>query len=112
MDSPPPANSGFVISVEEIEGTAFLQLCGHLDVAGLRDLRAAFDEAFGLGPVVVDLRRLTFIDSIGLATLVASAKARVDEGKSPLQFIRGPDQVQRLFEITQEDTLLEWVEVA
>ena len=101
----------FLVRVEQIEGTAFLQLCGQLDLAGIHDVKAAFDQAFDLGPVVVDLRSLTFIDSTGLGVLISAAKARAEAGKSPVQFIRGSEQVQRVFEITQADSLLEWLDV-
>jgi anti-anti-sigma factor len=80
-------------------------------MAGIPDVKAAFDQALGLCPVVVDLRSLTFIDSMGLEALLSAAKARVDEGRSPLQFIRGPEQVQRVLEINRVDTFLEWVEL-
>ena len=112
MNSSSPDSRVFAALLEQIEGTAIVQLCGQLNMAGIPDVKAAFDQALGLGPVVVDLRSLTFIDSMGLEALLSAAKTRAVEGKSPLQFIRGPEQVQRVFEITRVDSFLEWVEVA
>ena len=45
---------------------------GELDTAGVGDLRAALSDAAreGVGAVVVDLSRVTFIDSSGLGALV------------------------------------------
>jgi anti-sigma B factor antagonist len=102
---------GFAALLEQVEGTALVQLCGQLDMAGIPDVKVAFDEALGLDPVVVDLRSLTFIDSMGLEALLWAARTRADGGKSPLQFIRGPEQVQRIFEITQVDSFLQWLDV-
>ena len=78
-----PDRRVFAASLEQIEGTAIVQLCGQLDMAGIPEVKAALDQALGLGPVVVDLRSLTFIDSMGLEALLSAAKTRVDEGKSP-----------------------------
>ena len=102
----------FSVSVDQIDGTALLQLYGQFDTSGISEAQAAFARASPLGPVVVDLRGLTFIDSMGLAILVSAAKARLDDDRSALQFIRGPDHVQRVFESTQVDRVLAWVEVA
>jgi anti-sigma B factor antagonist len=111
LNSSLPDGRVFTALLEQIEGTTLVQLCGQLDMAGIPNVKAAFDQALGFGPVVVDLRSLTFIDSMGLEALLSAAKTRVDEGKSPLLFIRGPEQVQRVFEINHVDSFLEWVEL-
>src|SRR4051794_12289350 len=55
--------------------------------------------------VVIDLRRLTFIDSAGLKMiLTASARLR-DEGRR-VAVVRGKAQVQRLFELTGAERAL------
>ena len=74
LNSSLPDSRVFAALLEQIEGTALVQLCGQLDMAGIPNVKAAFDQAFGLGPVVVDLRSLTFIDSMGLEALLSAAR--------------------------------------
>lgn len=49
--------------------------------------------------VVVDLRRLAFMDSTGLHTVLRIQRGAHDAGRR-FALVRGPDQVQRLFELT------------
>ncbi len=109
MDRPPPPNGVFIVTVEEGKGATVLRLSGELDLVGVPDLRSAFDQVVGQDSVVVDLRGVTFIDSMGLSTLVWAATTRTHDGRPPLRFIRGPNLVQRVFEIAGLDGQLEWL---
>ena len=110
MDIATPVDREFSVSVESNEGTAVFRLCGELDMNGIPDLKAAFDD-WGADSIIVDLRNLTFIDSMGLGALVSAAKASADDGRSPIRFIPGPGPVHRVFELTNVDSFLEWVDV-
>jgi anti-anti-sigma factor len=48
--------------------------------------------------VVIDLRRLTFVDSTGVAALVAADRHARRAGRS-LAIVKGPAQVQRVLEL-------------
>lgn len=61
----------------------------------------------GADRLVVDLTRVTFMDSSGLGTLVA-AKKRLHSSDKSLCLVLGPDQdmLRRLFDITGLDRVL------
>jgi anti-sigma B factor antagonist len=79
---------------------------GELDLGTARDLDAVL--ATQSGPVVVDLRKLSFIDLTGLRVLL-EADARSRQDGMNLRFIPGP-KVRRLFEVAQLPDRLRYVE--
>ncbi len=84
-----------------------LALEGELDLAGAAMLErelAGIDE----GPVVVDLRRLSFMDSSGLRALVVAARRLQDAGRR-LALVPGAAHVMRVFDITRMRERLEFV---
>jgi len=96
------------------EGRAVrLVLAGELDLAVADRLRDAIERhSARAGAVVVDLRRLTFMDSTGLGTLLG---AHGDAGRRGTDFaVICPDDgpVRRLFRLTDADSLLRFVESA
>ncbi len=91
--------------------TVHIALTGELDVASVDQVEQAFAQAERDAPqiVVLDLRQLAFMDSTGLRTVVA-ADARLREQERRLVIVRGPDAVQRIFEMTRLDERLEIVD--
>jgi anti-anti-sigma factor len=93
----------------EPEGDATaVRLHGELDMAGTFLLEPRLDEVVDDPPdggVVFDLRGLTFVDSTGLATLVGAHERLVGAGV-PTRFIRGSDDVQRIFSMAGFDGVL------
>jgi anti-sigma B factor antagonist len=79
---------------------------GELDLCTAKDLEAVL--ATQSGPVVVDLRKLSFIDLTGLRVLL-DADARSRQDGMNLRFIPGPT-VRRLFEIAELPDPLWYVE--
>jgi anti-sigma B factor antagonist len=86
---------------------------GELDLGGvptvdseLRELRDA-----GFEHLAVDLRGLRFIDSTGLHLLLRWSRAAASDGFR-FSVIRGPERVQRVFEITGVAAALELVSEA
>ena len=61
--------------------------------------------------VVLDLSRLTFLDSTGLRCLVTADERARDAGRR-LVIVRGPEPVQRVFTITRLEERLEMVDDA
>jgi anti-sigma B factor antagonist len=65
-------------------------------------------EALGPGCVCLDLRELAFLDSCGLARLVA-ARRRARKAGHRLVLVRGPAAVQRVFQLTAVNEAFEIV---
>ncbi len=90
---------GLALRSEREGGAQVIELIGELDLDGaprLEDeLRRA--EASDVDAIVVDLGQLQFIDSTGIRLLVMASE-RCEEGRFSLR--RGPEQVHRVFEIT------------
>ena len=100
-DALPPEGALFAVDTEYAGRCARLALCGELDLATVRvledELRAVARR--DIRRIEIDLRQLTFIGSTGIAALLqANARAR-DTGLS-LTLVRGPQSVQRIFELT------------
>lgn len=90
------------IDVADSGGLRVLRLTGELDIAGVdrfeRLLTADGSPEAG-GMFVVDLRRLTFIDSSGLRALIMADQRVRDEG-GRFVVVRGPDRVNQVLEMT------------
>jgi len=101
---------GFGLTIEELDGSVRIALRGELDLAHaytfdeeLRRVEDARPEC-----VVIDLRELTFMDSCGLARLLA-ARRRARKLGHRLVLVRGPAAVQRLFALSAVDEAFEIV---
>lgn len=96
----------------ETDGTTVrLALEGELDIAsaGQVERELARIEREAPPAIVLDLRRLAFMDSTGLRIVVA-ADARAREQDRRLVVVRGPEAVQRIFRMTRLDERLEMVD--
>jgi anti-sigma B factor antagonist len=63
------------IEVRQEQGHAIVTAAGEIDISTVTGLRERlFETAADGSPVVVDLDQVTYIDSVGLATLVGAAK--------------------------------------
>jgi anti-anti-sigma factor len=78
---------------------------GELDLATAPELEAVL--AAHTGPVVVDLRKLSFVDASGLRVLL-EAEARSRQDGMNLRFIAAQN-VRRLFELAGEPDRLTYV---
>jgi anti-sigma B factor antagonist len=94
-----------VVVSEHAAGTVVVPE-GELDLATAQDLEAVL--ATQSGSVVVDLRKLRFIDLTGLRVLL-DADARSRQDGMNLRFIPGP-VVRRLFEVAELPDRLAYVE--
>lgn len=84
-----------------------LTLTGELDMSSSDDLRIALSQAVSSGHerVIVDLRGLTFMDSMGLRALF---EARTIKGSTTVQLIPGPPAIQRVFEVSGTADRFAW----
>src|SRR4051812_10790493 len=89
-----------------------MRLDGQLDMSGTFVLEPQLDRIAAEdidGDLLIDLRGVTFIDSSGLAALVGAHERLRDRGVAT-RFVRGPDEVQRVFELSGFDVVLDFVE--
>jgi anti-sigma B factor antagonist len=81
-----------------------LALVGELDMANASTLASeleALEANAGSEPITIDMRELEFIDSTGIAVLVAAYRRTKAEGESRLRFIRSQATgVQRVMDVT------------
>jgi anti-anti-sigma factor len=78
-----------------------IALTGELDLATADELERELlrVEATDAESIVVDLSSLRFMDSTGIRVMIAAdARSRADSQR--LALLRGPDAVQRVFELT------------
>ena len=95
----------------EQQGSTALRLYGELDMAATPALRSVLHEVQHgeRSEVVIDLRGLTFLDSMGLSALIEAHEAGQD-GHRPVSFIAGGHSVHKVFQVTKMDERVTWVE--
>jgi anti-sigma B factor antagonist len=89
-----------------------MRLEGELDMSGTFVLEPKLDEITADvvdGDVLFDLTGVTFIDSTGLGALVG-AHERLRDAGVPTRFVRGSDEIQRVFEVAGFDGVLDFVD--
>jgi anti-sigma B factor antagonist len=81
--------------------TATLVLSGQLDLVSSAALKRSMDELVSSNAelIVVDLRAVEFMDSTALHLLL-EARQQAHESGRRFALIRGPEQVQRVFDLT------------
>lgn len=89
-----------------------MRLEGELDMSGTFVLEPKLDEITADavdGDVLFDLTGVTFIDSTGLGALVG-AHERLRDAGVPTRFVRGSDEIQRVFAVAGFDGVLDFVD--
>jgi anti-anti-sigma factor len=102
----------FGFETGERGAVALVTLRGELDVTALPLLEPELErlaEAPGFEAVVLDLRELDFLDSSGLRLLVEAERVLGDCDRG-LVLVRGPQCVQRMFELARMTERLEFVD--
>jgi anti-sigma B factor antagonist len=102
---------GLALSIEPLENDGVkIALRGELDLEHAYTFDEELRRAEALAPpcICLDLRELTFVDSSGLARLVA-ARRRARKAGRRLVLVRGSAAVQRLFALTAVDEHFEIV---
>ena len=89
----------------EQEGVYVFQVQGEINISTSPQLKKSF-EKLAAKKVVVDLEKVSYVDSSGLATLVEMLKKTRGQGGS-LGLAGMSDKVKSLFEITKLDKLFQ-----
>jgi anti-anti-sigma factor len=93
-------------------GTVVLTVQGEIDIATVGTLQSRLAEVCdGAGDVTVDLRRVDFLDCLGLRVLLEQHERSAQRGFR-IDFVQGPARVRRVFELTGTLDRLYFVEVA
>ena len=91
------------IEVRHEQGYAIVAAAGEIDISTVTRLRdRLFDMAASGAPLVVDLDQVSFIDSVGLATLVGTANRAAASGGS-LQVVCARPRTRQLLRLTGLD---------
>jgi anti-sigma B factor antagonist len=91
------------IEVRTERGVVIAAVTGEIDISGVAQLRQRLYElADNGGTLIVDLNRVTFIDSAGLGALVGTAQRAAEHGGSLLAVCAQP-QPRRLLWMTGVD---------
>jgi anti-sigma B factor antagonist len=101
------------VRTEDRNGLVHVALVGELDLSTVAKVQEELRriEASSPATVVVDLSKLTFLDSTGLRCIVTADERAREEGRR-MVVVRGPDAVQRVFAITRLEERLEMVDDA
>jgi anti-sigma B factor antagonist len=101
------------VRTEDRDGLVHVALVGELDLSTVAKVQEELRriEASSPATVVVDLSKLTFLDSTGLRCIVTADERAREEGRR-MVVVRGPDAVQRVFAITRLEERLEMVDDA
>lgn len=106
------ATAGPLLRVErsDPDGVPHLEIVGELDLSTVDPLKLRLELVEREDPqtIVVDLRRVTFIDSMGLGILV-SHSLRARRAGRRLLLVKGPQHVQDLFRLTGMQDEFDWV---
>jgi anti-sigma B factor antagonist len=101
------------VSTEDRDGLVHVALIGELDLSTVAKVQEELRRVEAASPatLVVDLSKLTFLDSTGLRCIVTADERAREDGRR-IVIVRGPDAVQRVFAITRLDDRLEMVDDA
>jgi anti-anti-sigma factor len=93
--------TNFRVELRSENATALLSVAGELDLASSPILERELERALADGPglVIIDLRKLEFMDSTGLSVLIR-AHNRAQETGHRLGIVNGSRQVRRLLSLT------------
>ena len=99
------------VTSEDRNGLVHVALVGELDLSTVAKVQEELRrvEASSPATLVVDLSKLTFLDSTGLRCIVTADERARAEGRR-IVIVRGPDAVQRVFAITRLEERLEMVD--
>ena len=93
----------FSVTVRRERGVAIAEVAGDLDMSTVPRLREHLSGLADSGePLIVDLNRVTFIDSTGLGALVATARRALEHG-GILHAVCSQPQTRKLLWLTGVD---------
>jgi len=106
-----PEPGQFHVSAERIGAEALIAVEGELDIATLPDFEAAVTRmrSQGLERMVIDLRKLEFLDSMSIELLLRLHGELTATG-AELVVVRGPRAVNRVFDLMELQRVLTLVD--
>ena len=93
------------VATEESGRTRILLAAGEVDAFAAPDLVSAFLEIHGATHVLVDLTRVSFMDSTALGAIVRSVRELGEDG-AEVRVVLPSGSARRIFEITTLDRVL------
>ena len=93
------------VATEESARTRVLLAAGEVDAFAAPDLVSAFLEIHGATHVLVDLTRVSFMDSTALGAIVRNVR-ELGEGGAEVRVVLPSGSARRIFEITTLDRVL------
>ena len=108
-----PAHPLLTIEAESQPDAYVIRITGELDLGGCPDLESALREAerARADRIIVDLEALTFIDSVGLGTLLKASRRSARDGNR-LEITRGKGQPAEMFRLTGLEKVLPFADPA
>jgi anti-sigma B factor antagonist len=102
---------GFLVTAERIGADALITVEGELDIATLPQLERSITRmrAQGLARLVIDLRAVSFLDSMSIELLLRLHGDLTATG-AELVVVRGPGAVNRVFELMELQRVLTLVD--
>lgn len=99
------------VTTDERDGLVHVGLVGELDLSSVAKVQEELRrvEQSPVGTLVLDLSKLTFLDSTGLRCII-TADERAREAGRRMVVVRGPEAVQRVFSITRLEERLEMID--
>jgi len=93
--------SNFSVQIQDGDRALVIGVSGELDLASSPELERELERGTSsdVELLIIDLRKLEFMDSTGLSVLVRAHQAATRDGKR-FAVVRGPQQVQRLLSLT------------
>jgi len=101
-----------VLEFSDFAGGAVFAVEGEIDLATVDQLTRALHGVWHRAEAVtIDLRRVSFIDCLGMRALLELSSEGAERG-CRVEFIQGPRAVERLFELTGALQHLSFVDAA
>jgi anti-sigma B factor antagonist len=101
-----------VLEFRDFERGAVFAVEGEIDLATVDQLTRAIDGVWHrAGSATIDLRRVSFIDCLGMRALLDLSSEGTERG-CRVEFIQGPRPVERVFELTGALEQLSFVDAA
>jgi anti-sigma B factor antagonist len=95
--------------VDDTPARVVIRVAGEIDLATVPQLRQVLDAHARSGQtMVIDMREIEFIDSMGLAALVRVRHRALGRG-AKLELVAPPEAVYKVFTLTRLDQLFDWV---
>ena len=106
-------SEAFRSATRRVDGTTRVEVHGELDCASVPSFEGEMDAVIapGAGPVVLDLRDLQFMDISGLR-LAVRLGSRAQLHGVQFALVRGPEAVQRVFDMTGMERFVPAVDAA